>query len=93
MSRGQDRSRPILNLQSGDSAFWDGLSGDLRQALAYPQTVKGRTAGPASSPEVVYIYAMFPADRVTEVPGAFTYRIDSLGQTVRIEQRATAARR
>jgi hypothetical protein len=81
----------ILNLQSGDSAFWDGLSADMRQILAYPQTVKARANG-AGSPEVVYVYALFPSDRVTEVPRAFTYRIDSIGQPIRIEHRATAAR-
>jgi hypothetical protein len=81
----------LLNLQSGDSPFWDGLSVDLRQILAYPQTVKARPSGTGASPEVVYVYALFPADRVTEVPRAFTYRIDSVGQPVRIEHRATAA--
>jgi hypothetical protein len=82
----------VLNLQSGDSAFWDGLSVDLRQILAYPQTVKARPSGAGSSPEVVYVYALFPSERVTEVPRAFTYRIDSIGQPIRIEHRATAAR-
>jgi hypothetical protein len=81
----------LLNVQSGDSPFWDGLSVDLRQILAYPQTVKPRPDGAGASPEVVYVYALFPADRVTEVPRAFTYRIDSIGPAVRIEHRATAA--
>jgi hypothetical protein len=81
----------VLNLQSGDSSFWDALSTDLRQILAYPLSVKGRPDGPGASPEVVYLYALFPADRVTEVPRAFTYRIDSIGQPIRIEHRATAA--
>ena len=81
----------ILNLQSGDSAFWDGLPAEMRQILAYPQSVKGRPAGTGSSPEVVYVYALFPSERVTEMPRAFTYRIDSLGQPIRIEHRATAA--
>jgi hypothetical protein len=80
-----------LNLQSTDSAFWDALSPDLRQILAYPQTVKARTPGPGSAGEVVYIYALFPSDRVTEVPRAFSYRIDSTGQTIRIANRPTAA--
>ena len=82
----------ILNLQRGDSAFWDALSAEMRQVLAYPQSVKARTGGAGGSPEVIYVYAMFPADKVTEVPRAFTYRIDSVGQPVRIEHRATAAR-
>jgi hypothetical protein len=82
----------VLNLQSGDSAFWDGLSVDTRQILAYPQTVKARAGGAGSSPEVVYVYALFPSDRVADVPRAFTYRIDSIGQPIRIEHRATAAR-
>jgi hypothetical protein len=82
----------VLNLQSGDSPFWDGLPADMRQILAYPQAVKARASGTGSSPEVVYVYALFPSDRVTEVPRAFTYRIDSIGQPIRIEHRATAAR-
>jgi hypothetical protein len=81
----------VFNLQSGDSPFWDALSPDLRQVLAYPQSVKPRPTGPGASPEVIYVYALFPSDRVTEVPRAFTYRVDSLGQAIRIEHRATAA--
>jgi len=81
----------VLNLQSGDSPFWDALSPDLRQVLAYPQSVKPRPTGPGTSPEVIYVYALFPSDRVTDMPRAFTYRVDSLGQAIRIEHRATAA--
>jgi hypothetical protein len=82
----------VLNLQGNDSAFWDGLSADLRQALAYPQAIRG-TSGPGGRPEVVYVYAMFPADRLSQIPAAFLYRIESTGQAIRIEQRAAAARR
>lgn len=82
----------IMNLQSGDSAFWDGLSSDLRQALAYPQAIRG-VSSPGGRREVVYLYAMFPADRLPQIPAAFVYRIESTGQAIRIEQRATAARR
>jgi len=82
----------ILNLQSSDSAFWDGLAAELRQALAYPQSVRG-ASGPGGRPEVVYVYALFPADRLIQVPAAFVYRIESTGQAIRIEHRATAARR
>jgi len=81
----------VFNLQSGDSPFWDALSPDLRQVLAYPQSVKARPTGPGTSPEVIYVYALFPSDRVTEVPRSFTYRVDSIGQAIRIEHRATAA--
>ncbi len=81
----------VLNLQSSDSAFWDALSVDLRQILAYPQAVKARPTGSGASPEVIYVYALFPADRVGEVPRAFTYRIDSIGEPIRIEHRAMAA--
>jgi hypothetical protein len=81
----------VLNLQSSDSPFWDALSPDMRQILAYPKLVKARPSGPGSSAEVVYVYALFPADKVSEVPRSFTYRIDSVGQPVRIAQRATAA--
>lgn len=79
----------VLNLQGADSAFWDGLPAEMRQDLAYPQTV--RAASGQGRPEVVYVYAMFPADRLTKVPAAFVYRIDSTGQAIRIEHRATAA--
>jgi hypothetical protein len=82
----------LFNLQSADSTFWDSLSGDMRQILAYPQAIRaGRAEGPGSSPEVVYVYALFPKDRITEIPRAFAFQIESLGQTIRIEHRATAA--
>lgn len=83
----------ILDLQSADSTFWDALSDDMRQVLAYPSAIKaGRSPRGGASPEIVYLYALFPADRVTDMPRAFTYRIDSIGQPVRIVHRATAAR-
>jgi hypothetical protein len=82
----------VLNLQRGDSTFWDSLSADMRQILAYPAAIKaGRAPSAGASPEIVYLYALFPADRVTDMPRAFTYRIDSIGQPVRIAHRATAA--
>lgn len=82
----------VLNLQSADSAFWDGLSADMRQILAYPQTIKaGRGESPGSSPEVIYVYALFPSEQITELPRGFAYQIEGLGQTIRIEHRATAA--
>jgi hypothetical protein len=81
-----------LDLQRTDSTFWDGLSADMRQILAYPATIKAsRDPRGGASPEIVYLYALFPAERVTEVPRAFTYSIDSIGQPVRIVHRATAA--
>lgn len=82
----------MLDPQSADSPFWDGLSTDLREILAYPARVKARVDAPGASPQIVYLYALFPADRVTAVPAAFTYTIASLGQPVRLEHRAAAAR-
>lgn len=82
-----------LDLQRADSTFWDALSADMRQILAYPASIKaGREPRGGASPEVVYLYALFPADRVTALPSAFVYRIDSIGQPVRIIHRAAAAR-
>lgn len=86
----------VLNLQRGDSAWWDGLDPSMRETLAYPVTLKGVPAPagglPVRSPESLYFYAFFPAAQVSEVPVGFAYTIASLGQTVRIEHRAAAAR-
>jgi hypothetical protein len=83
----------VLNLQRGDSTWWDSLEPSMRETLAYPVTLKGvpAPAGGARSPEALYFYAFFPA-QVREVPAGFSYTIASLGQSVRIEHRAAAAR-
>lgn len=86
----------VLNLQRGDATFWDALDAGTRETLAYPTTLKGVPAPAAGlsqpSPETLYFYAFFPASQVLEVPASFAYTIASLGQTIRIEHRAAAAR-
>ena len=86
----------VLNLQRGDSAWWDGLEPGMRETLAYPVALKGVPAAgggqPSGAPESLYFYAFFPSSQVREIPAGFTYTIASLGQTIRIEQRAAAAR-
>jgi hypothetical protein len=80
--------RGLLNLQSADSPLWDSFDAGLRQALAYPATVKaapGSDAARGGSPEVIYLFAFFPSERVLNVPLRFEYWIDSLQQSIRIE--------
>jgi hypothetical protein len=80
--------RGLLNLQSADSTVWDSFDAGLRQALAYPATVKaapGSDAARGGSPEVIYLFAFFPSERVLNVPLRFEYWIDSLQQSIRIE--------
>jgi hypothetical protein len=78
----------LLDLQMADSTMWDSFDAALRQALAYPSSVKagpGFESGRGGSPEVIYLFAFFPNDRVTDLPLRFDYWIDSLQQTIRVE--------
>jgi hypothetical protein len=75
----------VLSLQRSDSALWDALDVGMRQTLAYPPFIK---AG-----EPVYLFAYFPVDQVRTMPRAFSFTIASLGQTVMLQNAATAARR
>lgn len=84
----------LLDLQATDSRTWDAFRESLRQALAYPATVKaapGSESGRSGSPEVTYLFAFYPNDRVPALPVRFEYWIDSLQQSIRIE--APPARR
>ncbi|HUL73043.1 MAG TPA: hypothetical protein VLT86_08075 [Vicinamibacterales bacterium] len=85
----------ILNLQSGDSPFWDSLTAATRERLAYPVAVNGTpapaTGGPPRAPEALYVYLFFPQAQVPTVPASFTYRIASLGQTIKLERSAPKA--
>ena len=86
--------RGTFNLRGRDGSLWDSLSDDLREALAYPLSIRG-AKGDATSPrqpEVVYVFAFFPADQVSDVPRSFQYTIQSVGKAVKIQQPpATAA--
>ena len=84
---GGDVVRGTFNLQGQDGALWDSLSDDMRKELAYPLSirgVKGNEVNPRR-PEVVYVFAFFPADKVSTVPRSFRYTIQSAGKTVKIE--------
>jgi hypothetical protein len=82
----EDRVVPaVLSLQRSDSAMWDALDAGMRQTLAYPSSIKPG--------EPVYLFAYFPVDQVKTMPRAFSFTIASLGQTVTLQNAATAARR
>jgi hypothetical protein len=86
--------RAVLKPQQADPAFWDGLAGDVRETLAYPELLKG-TPAPASgsrpeAPESLYIYLLVPAE-VNQPPRSFRYTIASLNQTIVLETRRAMA--
>jgi hypothetical protein len=85
----------MLNVQSGDSEFWDGLNARTREMLAYPVAVNGTPApaagGPPRAPESLFIYLFFPQGTIADVPASFTYRVGSLGQTIKLERSAPKA--
>ena len=93
--KGSTPVQAVLNLQRGDSAWWDSLDPGMRETLAYPVTLKGVPAPaggePQRSPESLYFYAFFPSSAARAIPTGFAYTIASLGQTIRIEHRAAAA--
>ena len=86
--------RALLKPQQADPAFWDGLSPEVRETLAYPELLKGTPAPATGSrpevPESVYIYVLVPAD-VNQPPRSFRYTIASLNQTVVLDTRRAAA--
>ena len=77
----------LFDLQAVDGAMWDSFDAATRQSLAYPSSVN---AGPSldsprnGSPEVIYLFAFFPNDKVSNLPLRFEYWIDSLQQTISI---------
>jgi hypothetical protein len=79
--------RGTFNLQGQDGSLWDSLSEDMRKALAYPLSIRGVKGDGVNPrrPEVVYVFAFFPADKASEVPRSFRYTIQSVGKTVKIE--------
>jgi hypothetical protein len=86
--------RALLKPQQADPAFWDGLSPEVRETLAYPELLKGTPAPAAGArpevPESVYIYVLVPAD-VNQAPRSFRYTIASLNQTIVLDTRRAAA--
>ncbi len=81
-----------FNLKAQAGPVWDALSDEMRNALAYPLSIRAAKVGDGSRvrEEVVYFFAFFPADKVLDVPRSFHYTIDNLGKTVTLEQRAVA---
>jgi hypothetical protein len=78
----------LLDLQSADSQTWDAFDAPLRQTLAYPSVVKaapGAEGARTGSPEVIYLFAFYPKDKVLNLPTRFNYWIDSLQQSLPIE--------
>lgn len=79
--------RGTFNLRGQDSSLWDSLSEDMREALTYPLSIRGAKSDGVNPrrPEVVYVFAFFPADKVSEVPRSFLYTIQSVGRAVKIQ--------
>lgn len=79
--------RGTFNLRRQDGSLWDSLSDDLREALAYPLSIRGVKGDGVNPrrPEVVYVFAFFPADKVPDVPRSFQYTIQSVGKSVKIQ--------
>lgn len=85
----------LLSLRKADPQLWDSLTIEMREALAYPQTfepAKVSTEGGRETPQPIYLFVFFPKDKVPQLPGSFTYRIDSLDKTSEIRERVPAKR-
>ncbi len=85
----------ILNLRKADSPFWDSLDVEMRETLAYPQTIdpaKASTEGNRGKTTPLYVFILFPKDKVLKLPRSFSYRIDSLDKVCEIPLRAPALR-
>ena len=86
-SREGDVVRGTFNLPAQDGPMWDSMGEDLRRTLAYPLSIRGGK-GEGENPrqaEVIYVYAFFPADKVSELPRSFRYTIQSKGRTVNLD--------
>jgi hypothetical protein len=73
--------RGTFKLREEDGPLWDSLSEDLRNALAYPVSIHGAKGDSANTrrPEVLYLFAFFPAGKVSEIPRSFIYTLQSAG--------------
>lgn len=75
-----------FSLASSDQTWWDGLSAEVREALAYPDqsTIK------RGEEENVFVFV--PVSDLPTLPVEILFKIDSLSPTpIRIRQRAAAA--
>jgi hypothetical protein len=73
-----------FDLRAADAPAWDGLSDQLRTDLAYPLAI--RQAKDNRRPEVIYLFAFFPAERVSAVPRAFRYKIKSADKVATLQK-------
>lgn len=87
-------AQAVLNPLKADPPFWASLDQTLRDALVYPVKLNGsrQDAAPSPAAESAYLYLLLPADTVTSPPQAFRYTIASLGATIDLRVRQTAAR-
>ena len=81
-----------LNLKAQDGLIWDSLDDEMRKVLAYPMSIRAARAGNGSGTldETILFFAFFPVEKVSEVPRQLRFRIESLGKTITLEQRAVA---
>jgi hypothetical protein len=74
-----------LNLAVSDQAWWDGLSANLRKALAYPD----QTSITQGEEENVFVY--FPVADMPALPEEIRFKIDSVPDSIVLRQRGAAA--
>lgn len=84
-----DKVQGLFKLQNQDATLWDSLDQEMRDILAYPQTIQ---AGVAGRPKIIYLFAFFPKDRVTKLPISFLYKIASLPKPIEIAPPPVAAK-
>jgi hypothetical protein len=79
-------SKGSLNLADGEQAWWDGLSPELRKALAYPDQASIRHG------EEENVFAYFPVADLSAPPSEILFKIDSMpAAPVVLRQRGVAA--
>jgi hypothetical protein len=75
-----------LNPADGEQAWWDGLSPELRKALAYPDQAAVRHG------EEENVFAYFPIADLSAPPSEILFKIDSVpGIPIVLKQRGAAA--
>lgn len=90
---GERRVRAILNLERSDPAFWDALDVQMREALAYPRSIRAaRETGSQRDGAVRYLYAFFPVAAVSALPEEFALTLAGVEGTIAIRRPAAAAR-
>jgi|SRR4051812_41232588 len=74
-----DRSfAAVLDLRTAAPAIWDGMSPDLRSAIAYPQQVAPH--------EIGHVYVFIPVESATDIPAFIELKLKAHG-VVRVGQR------